>query len=80
MEWGWNKCGKGFVPIKTILHPAPDKLIKFIRCCCQSDCSTLKCSCKKNNLECTPAYGHCRGMSCTNSMQMACDENEDEIV
>ncbi|CAL8349416.1 unnamed protein product [Boreogadus saida] len=20
MEWGWNKCGKGFVPIKTTLH------------------------------------------------------------
>ena len=80
MEWGWHKCGEGFVPMKTTLPPVPEKLMKVIRCSCKSDCSTLKCSCKKNNIECTPACGHCRGVSCTNSMQMDCDENEDEIL
>jgi len=40
MEWGWHKCGEGFVLIKTTLPP--EKLMKVIRCSCESDCSTLR--------------------------------------
>lgn len=60
-EWGWQKCDKGFVPIQIILPPAPEKLLQVIRCNCQVDCITLRCTCKKNNIECTPMYGKCRG-------------------
>ena len=50
-DWGWLKSGEGFVPVKTTLPPAPEKLLSVIRCNCQSDCSTLRCSCKRNTME-----------------------------
>lgn len=68
-EWGWQKCDEGFVPVEATLPPAPEGLLRVIRCNCQVDCSTLRCTCKKNNIECTPACGSCRGSSCTNSIQ-----------
>ena len=50
----------------TSLPPAPEHLLKVIRCNCKSDCSTLICSCKKHNIECTPACGNRKGSGCTN--------------
>uniref|UniRef100_UPI00358ECD2A uncharacterized protein n=1 Tax=Myxine glutinosa TaxID=7769 RepID=UPI00358ECD2A len=78
-EWGWQKCVEGFVPVQTTLPPAPEKLLRVIKCNCQADCSTLRCTCKKNNIECTPACGNCRGSSCTNSIQMPCDDDDDIV-
>lgn len=80
INWGWQKCDEGFLPIQTTLPPAPENLLKVIKCNCHGDCSTLRCTCKKNNLECTPACGHCRGSSCINSVQMHCEEDEDDIL
>ena len=60
-DWGWQKSGEGFVPIQTSLAPAPEKMLCVIRCNCQSDCHTMRCICKKHNIECTPACGNCRG-------------------
>ena len=37
------------------LTPAPDELLKVIRCNCYTDCSTLKCTCWKHNVKCSPA-------------------------
>ncbi len=65
-DWGWQECDEGFVPIQTSLPPAHEHLLKVIRCNCKSDCSTLRCSCKKHNIECTPACGNCKGTGCTN--------------
>ncbi|KAJ8346642.1 hypothetical protein SKAU_G00280430 [Synaphobranchus kaupii] len=79
-EWGWQKCDEGFVPIQTTLPPAPEKLLRVIKCNCQAECSTLRCTCKNNNIECTPACGNCRESSCTHSIQMPCDEDEDDIL
>jgi hypothetical protein len=31
-----------------------------IRCNCQTDCSTMRCSCKKHGLRCSIACGNCR--------------------
>lgn len=65
-DWGWQECDGGFVPLQTSLPPAPEHLLKVIRCNCQTDCSSLRCSCKKHNIECSPACGNCKGTSCTN--------------
>ena len=73
-EWGWQLCDEGFVPLQTALAPAPDNLLPVIRCSCLTDCSSLRCTCKKHNIEC----GNCRGSGCTNSLQMACDDDRDD--
>ena len=44
------------------------------------DCSTLRRTCKKHDIECTPACGNCRGSGCTNSLQMSCDDDGDDGV
>ena len=79
-EWGWQECPEGFVPLQTTLPPAPEQLLQVIRCNCKADWSTLRCSCKKHNIECTPACGSCRGSGCTNTLQMQCDDNEDDVI
>ena len=73
-EWGWKSCGGLLVPVITHLPPAPEALLHVIRCNCSTDCSSLRCSCRKNNLECSPACGQCRGSARTNSVQL--DESE----
>ena len=69
-EWGWKENSQGtYEPVKTDLPPAPDCLLKYIRCKCKSEnsCGNLKCSCRKNGLFCVAACTHCRGDACQNS-------------
>ena len=39
------------MPLQTSLPPAPEHLLKVIRCNCQADCSTRRCTCKRHNIE-----------------------------
>ncbi|XP_065915240.1 uncharacterized protein [Dysidea avara] len=66
LEWGWKKCDGTLMPLFTDLPPAPDDLLKIIRCNCHTDCSTMRCTCKKYNVKCSPACGNCKGTACTN--------------
>ena len=66
------------MPIHTDQPPAPDELLRVIRCNCQSDCSSMICTCKKHNVKCSPACGTCRGSSCMNSDFLECDEEIDD--
>ncbi len=50
-QWGWNATPV-HLPVMTDLAPAPDNLLKIIRCTCQTDCSSLRCTCRKHNLLC----------------------------
>ena len=75
-DWGWRECEEGFVPLQTSLPPAPEHLLQIIRCNCQTDCSTLRCSCKKHNIECNPACGNCKGTGCTN---ISHDNDTDDV-
>ena len=59
------------------LGPAPENLLRVIRCNCMPDCSTLRCACKKHNIECSPACENCRGSGCTNILQLPCGDDED---
>ena len=67
LNWGWKKIDDKLMPVMTDLPPAPDELLKMIRCNCHGDCSSMRCSCKKHNISCSPACGSCRGSSCSNS-------------
>ena len=53
-------------PVTTDLQAAPKDLLEMIKCCCNGNCDTRRCSCRKNGLECTVACKHCKGLSCRN--------------
>ena len=72
-DWGWEiKDGK-MVPIKTDMPPAPESLLKIIRCACKKECST-RCSCKRAGLKCAASCRECHGLNCQNTPVI---DNED---
>ncbi len=75
LQPGWRVCEGGLMPMHTDL---PDELLRIIRCNCQTDCGSMRCTCKKHNVKCSPACGNCRGSGCMNSDNLACDEENDE--
>ena len=77
-EWGWKASERLLLPIMTHLPPAPQALLQIVRCNCSTDCSSLRCTCRKHNLECSTACGQCRGSGCTNSVQPNDCESEDD--
>ena len=79
-EWRWHLCDGVCVLLQTALAPALENLLRIIRCNRMADCSTLRCTCKKHNIVCTPACGNWRGSDCTNSLQMSYDDYQDDDV
>ena len=75
-DWGWEMINNMYQPIYTDQLPAPADLLKVIRCACKGDCSTFRCTCRKNGLECSTACADCKG-SCTNITVIA-DPDEQE--
>ena len=55
--WGWAQTVGGLFPITTDLPPAPEDLLKIIRCNCTTDCSSGSCSCQKYGMKCSLACG-----------------------
>ena len=53
--WGWRKVGITIWPVHTHLPPAPDHLLKVIRCKCVSGCDRGRCSCRRFGLICSAA-------------------------
>ena len=66
----------------TDLNPAPDNILRFIRCNCntskKSPCSMNVCSCRKKGLVCVPACGDCHCVNCQNCENEVDMENDDE--
>ncbi|KAI4485934.1 hypothetical protein M0804_006423 [Polistes exclamans] len=61
-DWGWKLIDNTLEPIKTLLPPAPEKLLNTIFCNCRKGC-TAKCGCKKIGLQCTSACTNCQVVS-----------------
>lgn len=64
-------------PIMTDLPPAPESILKVIKCGCKGTCSTARCTCKKNGVECSPACKNCKGTSCLNVQKIVLDANHE---
>ena len=62
-DWGWLYEDGQVLPVTTHLAPAPEYLLKMIRCNCASDCSTARCTYKKHGLDCSLACGQCKATS-----------------
>lgn len=75
-QWGWIVEQEQMRPVMTDKPAAPESLLHIIRCNCSSDCSSLRCTCRKNCLEYSPACGQCKGGSCTNSTVDEADDND----
>jgi hypothetical protein len=77
-DWGWKESDGRLFPVQTDLPPAPQELLQVIRCSCKTDCSSLRCTCKKHNIECSVACSNCKGSGCANSfLESECDDDED---
>ncbi len=67
-------------PILTELPPAPSDLLKVIKCSCTGTCDNLRCSCRKNGIQCSIACKNCKGLTCKNAQQShECDSEDDEV-
>ena len=78
-EWGWRLNDDGqLVPIMTQLQPAPEYLLRDVRCTACLIVVACDAYVKKHDLECSAACGHCRGTSCTNAAALDFDEDLDE--
>lgn len=80
-DWGWKLIDNTLEPIKTLLPPAPEKLLNTIFCNCKKGCSA-KCGCKKVGLLCSLVCTNCQGQSCSNvqfstTEEDSCDFNEE---
>ncbi|CAG2253857.1 unnamed protein product [Mytilus edulis] len=74
IDWGWYTSGNKLLPIRSTLPPAPDKLLKIIRCNCKQNCDSKRCTCRKHGIDCSIDCGECRGINCTNSPNLTqCD-------
>ena len=82
VDWGWTLLEGKFHPIPTDIEPAPEELLKVIRCSCKSksrnQCASNICTCRKNGLRCVAACGGCHGDACMNSEQLEISNNVNE--
>ena len=78
LKWGWDRTDNMLLPIKTHLQPAPDDLLKIIRCQCKSNCDSKRCTCRKHGLECSSGCRECQGISCSNAQEFDLDIYDDE--
>ena len=78
-EWGWKESDGQLLPVTTDPPPAPSKLIELFRCDCESGCKTMRCTCRKNGLECTSACGICKELDCKNLPMIHTDIDADEV-
>lgn len=80
-QWGWELRGSRLNPIMSDIEPAPENLLKFIRCNCKmsarNTCGGNMCSCRKNGLKCVTACGDCRGEGCKNTEEIMFDDDRD---
>ena len=60
-DMGWKIEEARLKPIIMSFPPVPESCREVIACKCKSGCKTLRCKCKKSNLNCT------RGCTCSES-------------
>ncbi len=54
LQFGYYMDTDGqLLPLTTKVLPAPQAIIELVRCQCRTNCSTQRCSCRRNNLPCT---------------------------
>ena len=75
-ESGWRFDTGVYLPLHSLVPPAPNAVIELIKCGCKKSCAK-HCSCYKNGLPCTPLC-KCYGKSCTNMEKDTSNQADDE--
>jgi 5'-3' exonuclease len=78
-DWGWKLSDGTFKPVISDRAPAPQSLLTLVWCACKSGCGTLRCSCRRHGLQCSPACSGCRGICQNNDYDSAEDGDDSEI-
>ena len=55
-DWCWRCTNYQVFPVATDLQLAPESLLHLIRCNCSSECSSMRCNCRKKSLQFSPAF------------------------
>ena len=50
---GWSMNENIYIPVKSLLLPAPKAVLELVKCGCRISCRG-NCSCLRHNLPCTP--------------------------
>ena len=77
-ENGWLHVEEGYVPVQCLYKPAPASVLELVKCGCKASCKG-RCSCKKNNLPCTPLC-KCHNNDCSNISDYRVMEDEDSDI
>ena len=64
--YGWQLLSdeNTYVPVRCLNPPAPEALIKLLKCGCKKGCME-RCTCRNNSIPCTEVCG-CVGYTCNN--------------
>ena len=65
-DWGWKVVNGQLYPRTMDNAPAPESLLKVIKCGCTLYCDSNQCTCKKNGLFCTELCENCDAGNCIN--------------
>ena len=79
LKWGWEEKNNVYHPIMTDLPPAHSDILKVIKCSCNGNCETLKCTCRKNGIDCSVYCKNCKGISCKNSITVEYESDNETI-
>lgn len=77
-KWGWYESDDHkFLPLKSTLLPALEKLLKVIRCKCKLNWDTKKYTCRKNGIKCTADCGEWYVVNCSKSVGLVSSDLDD---
>jgi hypothetical protein len=66
-QWGWRLVTGSLEPVSTDLPPAPDSVLKMIKCQCKTGCTLALRLCHGNGHSRVSACTNCQGLTCANS-------------
>ena len=76
---GWSKDDSKWVPVLTAIECAPESVSELVRCnCAKTLCSTMRCTCKRNGLECTELCKCNANEDCCNTLALPDLQSEEE--
>ena len=79
-QWGWVEKENKYYPMTTDQSAAPESLLIIIHCRCSTDCTTIRCSCRKHGLPCSKVCGKCQTNDCSNIDKLQdISESSDEV-
>ena len=79
-EFGFDLVDGHYKPVMTSLPPAPQAVLDLVKCSCKKTrCTTNRCKCRKNGLNCTDLCSCCEDCeSCDNSADTVLSEDEED--